>query len=52
VQWEGGLPSLAESFAVGVFAAIVFRLTGNVWPLIVGHIIPDGYWFTGGRAAG
>jgi hypothetical protein len=52
VHWEGGLPSLAESYAVGVFAAIVFRLTGNVWPLIVGHIITDWYWFTGGPAAG
>jgi len=49
---EGGLRSVTEAFAVGILAATVFRLTGNVWPLIVGHIITDWYWFTGGPAAG
>jgi membrane protease YdiL (CAAX protease family) len=46
-HWEGGLPILAMAFAVGVFAASIFRLTGNLWPLIVGHIIADWYWLSG-----
>lgn len=46
-HWEGGLPNLAETFTVGIFAATIFRLTGNLWPLIVGHIITDWYWFAG-----
>jgi hypothetical protein len=46
-HWEGGLPNLAEAFAVGVFAAAVFRATRNVWPLIVGHVVTDWYWISG-----
>ena len=43
-HWEGGLRNVAESFAVGLFAAVVFRVTGNLWPLMVGHLIVDWYW--------
>ena len=46
-HWEGGVPRLAEALAVGLFAAIVFRSTQNLWPLILGHIVTDWYWFTG-----
>lgn len=51
-HWEGGLPNLVEAFAVGVFAATTFRLTGNLWPLILGHAVTDWYWFAGGPSAG
>lgn len=51
-HWEGGVQSLAESFAFGVFAAVVYRATGNVWPLMVGHIVIDWYWFSGGSPVG
>jgi len=44
-HWEGGLPQLAETFAFGILAATLFRLTGNLLPLIVGHVITDWYWF-------
>lgn len=46
-HFEGGLPNVAEAFVVGCFAAAVYRGTGNVWPLIVGHVVVDGYWFSG-----
>ena len=51
-HWEGGLPIVAMNFAVGVFAAALFRLTGNLWPLIVGHVVADWYWFSGRAGAG
>jgi hypothetical protein len=45
VHWEGGLPRVVEAFVVGVFAALFFRLMRNVWPLIIGHVVTDWYWF-------
>lgn len=47
-HWEGGLRNVAEAFVVGLFAAALFRLTRNVWPLILGHIMADWYWLSGG----
>ena len=47
-HWEGGLPRLLEAMVVGILAAGVFRVTRNLWPLIIAHAITDYYWFAGG----
>lgn len=46
-HWEGGLPNVAEALAVGLFAAALFRLTRNLWPLVAGHVLTDWYWLAG-----
>ncbi|MEX2217017.1 MAG: CPBP family intramembrane glutamic endopeptidase [Phycisphaeraceae bacterium] len=45
-HWEGGLPNVTEAAILGVFYATIYRLTGNLWPLMLGHTIIDWYWFS------
>jgi membrane protease YdiL (CAAX protease family) len=47
VHWEGGVRTLFETFVFGMFAAILFRATRNLWPLIVAHVVIDFLWLNG-----
>ncbi len=47
-HWEGGLPAVVVALSMGIFGAIVFRSTGNLWPLLIGHVAVDWYWFASG----
>ncbi|MCB4792299.1 MAG: CPBP family intramembrane metalloprotease [Elusimicrobia bacterium] len=45
-HWEGGIWNLFEGLMVGVFFAMAYLRLKNLWPLIIGHIACDYYWFS------
>jgi membrane protease YdiL (CAAX protease family) len=47
VHLFGGTAKFAYACGHGVAAAAIYALTGNLWPVIVGHTIIDLYWFSG-----
>lgn len=45
-HWEFGIRDMFEAAVFGCAASILFRVTDNIWPLIVSHVIVDFLWFT------
>ena len=43
-HWEGGAHTMFEAAIFGLLASITFRLTRNLWPLIIAHIVIDFLW--------
>jgi membrane protease YdiL (CAAX protease family) len=43
-HWEGGIRTCFEAAVFGLAAALLFRLTHNLWPLIVAHVVIDFGW--------
>jgi membrane protease YdiL (CAAX protease family) len=43
-HWEGGIRVCFEAAIFGVATALLFRLTRNLWPLIVAHVVIDFGW--------
>ena len=41
VHWEGGIHNLHASFMVGAVACLIFLITRNIWPCIIGHCFVD-----------
>ena len=41
VHWEGGVHNLHATLIVGAVAGIIFLLTKNIWPCIVGHVFTN-----------
>ncbi len=46
IHWEGGIIKLLITFCDGILLAIIYLLTGNLWPLILGHFLIDLYWLS------
>jgi membrane protease YdiL (CAAX protease family) len=46
-HWEGGLHNVLATYVCALFFALLFLITKNLWPLIVGHIYTDYVWFNG-----
>jgi membrane protease YdiL (CAAX protease family) len=44
VHWEFGRVGMFEAIVFGLAAAIVYAISGNLWPLIVAHTIIDCLW--------
>jgi membrane protease YdiL (CAAX protease family) len=44
-HWEFGIREMFEAAVFGCAAAVLFRVTDNIWPLIVSHVIVDFLWF-------
>ena len=45
VHWEGGLSNLFATYIFGLISALVFVLIRNLWPLIIGHVYTDYFWY-------
>ena len=45
VHLYGGPPHAIYAFLHGLLAATIYLATGNLWPVIVGHMIVDLSWF-------
>lgn len=45
VHWEGGLSNVLATFTLGLACCFFFLAARNLWPLIVGHIYTDIYWY-------
>ena len=41
IHWEGGLANVFTTYLFGLFAAAIFLVVRNLWPLIFGHIYTD-----------
>jgi membrane protease YdiL (CAAX protease family) len=46
-HWEFGMTKLVYTFAWGLVMGAIYLATGNLWPVIVGHVIVDVYWLGG-----
>ena len=46
IHWYGGPAKLLYTGCVGLLTAIIYALTGNLWPLIVGHFVIDFGWLS------
>jgi len=46
IHWEGGLANVAATLVFGIATAAVFVAIRNLWPLIIGHIYTDYFWFS------
>lgn len=45
-HWENGLVNLSATYVVGLFFALIFLVSKNLIPLIIGHIYTDMLWFS------
>lgn len=45
VHWEGTPAAIPANFVIGIFLSAAFLVIRNLWPLIIGHIYADFYWF-------
>lgn len=41
VHWEGGVHNLHATLVIGAVAGIIFLITKNIWPCIIGHVFSD-----------
>lgn len=46
MHWEGGVWNLTETLLFGFAMSTLYVLSGNLWPLIIGHAINDFLWFS------
>jgi len=46
IHWEGGVWNLTETLLFGLAMSTLYVLSGNLWPLIIGHAITDYLWFS------
>jgi len=46
IHWYGGPAKLLYTGCVGLMTATIYVLTGNLWPLIVGHFVVDFGWLS------
>ena len=46
VHLFGGQAKVAYALGHGLAAAVIYAITGNLWPVIVGHTMIDLYWFS------
>jgi membrane protease YdiL (CAAX protease family) len=46
IHWEGGVWVLTEALLFGLSTAVIYSITGNLWPLIIGHAWADYFWFS------
>lgn len=44
-HWEDGMGNLCATYVVGLFLALIFLVSKNLIPLILGHIYTDMLWF-------
>jgi hypothetical protein len=44
-HWENGIINLCATYVVGLFFALIFLVSKNLIPLIIGHIYTDMLWF-------
>jgi hypothetical protein len=45
IHWEGGLSNILATYIFGLVSAVVFVIIRNLWPLVVGHIYTDSFWY-------
>jgi membrane protease YdiL (CAAX protease family) len=48
VHCFGGQTKVAYALGHGLAFAVIYVITGNLWPLITAHAIIDLYWFSVG----
>ncbi len=46
IHWEGGVWNLTEAFLFGLATSALYVVSGNLWPLIIGHALTDYFWFS------
>ena len=46
-HWEFGATKVVYTFAWGMVMGAMYLVTGNLWPVIVGHVVVDLYWLGG-----
>ncbi|NCQ69952.1 MAG: CPBP family intramembrane metalloprotease [Microcystis aeruginosa W13-16] len=40
-HWEGGIINIISTLFFGISCSVLYLIFGNIWPLIIGHIITD-----------
>lgn len=46
IHWEGGVWNLSEALLFGLATSALYVSLGNLWPLIIGHVVSDYLWFS------
>jgi membrane protease YdiL (CAAX protease family) len=46
-HWEFGTTKIVYTFAWGFVTGLIYLATGNLWPVIVGHVVVDLHWLGG-----
>lgn len=44
-HWEGTPAGVPAAFVVGLFACLLFVTIRNLWPLMIGHVFTDYFWY-------